>query len=177
MDKASLRKYIKQQGRSFSKEQLAEWSSLLCKRLLSHSRIAAAHTVLLYHSLPDEVQTSELLRTLLNKGKTLLLPKITGDGLMELRIYNGEHDLCVGKYGIKEPTGEAYTYYNNIDVAVIPGVAFDVEGNRLGRGKGYYDRILPLLTSAYKIGLCFSFQIADNIPTETHDMKVDEVLY
>ena len=103
---------------------------------------------MLYYSLPDEVDTHTLVDSLLMSHKTILLPRVTGEGTMELRRYTGPSDLAIGAYNIMEPTGEVYDDYEEIDLAVIPGVAFDAEGNRMGRGKGYYDRFLPLVPQA-----------------------------
>ena len=101
------------------------------------------------------------------------MPVVKGDEL-ELRYYTGKQDLQKGSYNIEEPQGELLTNYDKIDLAIIPGVAFDSQGNRLGRGKGYYDRLLKQL-NAYKIGICFHFQICTHIPTETFDKPMDEV--
>lgn len=79
-----------------------------------------------------------------------------------------------GSFGIEEPTGALLEDYSQIELAIIPGVSFDGKGNRLGRGKGYYDRLLPLLRS-YNIGICFQFQVCQEIPTEIFDKKMDEV--
>ena len=95
---------------------------------------------------------------------------------MELRRYTGPADLALGAYNIMEPTGELFVDYASIDLAVIPGVAFDREGNRMGRGKGYYDRLLPKLRSTYKIGICLPFQLVERVPTDEHDVKMDEVI-
>lgn len=103
----------------------------------------------------------------------MVLPVVTGDEL-ELRRYSGKTDLKKGSFGIDEPTGEIVTDFSSIDVAIIPGVGFDKYGNRLGRGKGYYDRLLPKLQS-YNIGVCFSFQVLPEIPTESFDRPMDEV--
>ncbi|KAA6347019.1 5-formyltetrahydrofolate cyclo-ligase [termite gut metagenome] len=94
---------------------------------------------------------------------------------LELRIYNSHQSLSVGPYGIKEPFGEAFTDYASIDLAVIPGVAFDRFGNRLGHGKGYYDRLLPHL-SAYRIGIGFSFQLVEEVPAKEFDVRMNEVI-
>ena len=119
-------------------------------RLLSHPRIKTAKTVMLYYSLPDEVDTHTLVDSLLMSGKHILLPRVTGEGTMELRRYTGPSDLAQGAYNIMEPTGEVFDNYTDIDIAVIPGVAFDKDGNRMGRGKGYYDRLLPKLANIVK---------------------------
>lgn len=75
-----------------------------------------------------------------------------------------------------EPTGELFTDYDLIDVAIVPGMAFDREGHRLGRGKGYYDRFLAQLPHIYKIGICFPFQLVDKVPADVHDILMDEVI-
>ena len=130
--------------------------------------------MLLYHSLPDEVDTHAFIRRW-SARKRILLPVVKGDDL-ELRLYTGDDRLTEGAFHIDEPTGTAFTDYAAIDLAVIPGVAFDRRGNRLGRGKGYYDRLLPRIPTAYKLGLCFPFQLLDQIPAEAHDIPMDEVL-
>lgn len=139
-----------------------------------HPVFRAAKTVLLYHSLPDEVDIHDFIRKWCEK-KRILLPVVTGDEL-KLRTYSGPGNLAIGAYGIEEPTGEFFTDYSAIDLIVVPGVAFDRKGNRLGRGKGYYDRLLPQIPSAYKAGICFSFQIVEEIPAEPFDICMDEVI-
>ena len=106
----------------------------------------------------------------------MVLPRVTGPATMELCLYDGPVSLSEGAFGIMEPTGQAFTAYQEIDLAVVPGMAFDAQGNRLGRGRGYYDRLLPLLPRAYKIGLCFPFQLIGNVPTQPTDIAMDEVI-
>lgn len=123
--------------------------------------------------MPDEVQTHKFVDKW-HREKKILLPVVKGD-VLELRHYTGKECLQVGEaYRIEEPVGEAFTNYEEIDFAIIPGVSFDKRRNRLGRGKGYYDRLLPLLHS-YNIGICFGFQLSEEIPTELFDKKMDEV--
>ncbi len=150
-------------------------SADVLSRLEAHPVFRQAHTILLYHSLPDEVCTHDFIRKW-SAYKQVLLPVVAGNDL-ELRRYTGPADLKKGAYGIEEPVGEPFTDYNSIDLAVIPGVAFDVHGNRLGRGKGYYDRLLPHLPHAYKIGICFPFQLLEEIPTEVQDISMDEIIF
>lgn len=130
--------------------------------------------MLLYHSLPDEVDTHGLVRRWSGQ-KRILLPVVKGEDL-ELKLYTGDNHLTQGAFRIDEPTGPAFTDYAAIDLAVIPGVAFDRRGNRLGRGKGYYDRLLPRIPSAYKIGICFPFQLVEEIPAEPFDIRMDEIV-
>lgn len=149
-------------------------SAEILAALEAHPAFRAAYTVLLYHSLPDEVDTHSFIKKWSGK-KQILLPVVTGDEL-KLRIYTGPEDLATGSYGIEEPTGDLFTDYTSIDFIAVPGVAFDRNGNRLGRGKGYYDRLLPRIPSAYKVGICFPFQIVEEVPAEPFDIRMDEII-
>ena len=176
MAKSTLRKEIRNRKRQFTSQQLNELSFAAIQRLLVHPRLKVAKTIMLYYSLPDEVCTHTLVDSLLLSKKNVLLPRVTGEGTMELRRYTGPSDLAIGAYDIMEPTGEPFTDYATIDLAVVPGMAFSPIGDRMGRGKGYYDRFLPLIPQAYKIGICFPFQMVDSLPTDEHDIRMDEVI-
>ena len=173
--KQLLRKEIRERKRRYTPEELQQFSETLMQQLLEHPRLIAAQTVLLYYALPDEVNTHALVDTLVGLGKTVLLPAVISDTEMQLRRYRSAADLREGAYRIMEPCGELFEDISAVDVAVIPGMAFTPDGVRLGRGKGYYDRLLPRLTHAYTIGLCFPFQLLDDIPADSFDRKVDEV--
>lgn len=149
-------------------------SAEILAALEAHPAFGAANTVLLYYSLPDEVDTHEFVQKW-SREKRILLPVVVGDDL-ELRIYTGPEDLSTGSYGIEEPTGELFTNYAAIDFIAVPGVAFDGNGNRLGRGKGYYDRLLPHIPAAYKAGICFPFQLVEEVPAEPFDIRMDEII-
>ena len=132
-------------------------------------------TILLYHSLPDEIDTHDLIPTLHALGKTVLLPTVVGDEL-ELHQYTDEIALSKSAtIGIQESTGPLFTDNAQIDLAIIPGMAFTPSGIRLGRGKGYYDRRLPKLQCP-TIGIAFPFQIVDWIPYEEHDISVSHII-
>ena len=133
--------------------------------------------MLAYHPLPDEVDVSPLLDISLEAGKRVLLPVVEGDHLL-LREYVGPQSLALGAYGIMEPVGDDYpeSRYGEIDLALIPGMAFDSKMRRLGRGKGYYDRLLPRLACAYRMGVCFPFQLLPKVASEEHDMPMDDVV-
>ena len=171
--------------------QLPKMSAEVVERLSSFfSQHASLNTILAYWPLPDEVDIRPFIDSLIAQGKTVLLPKVTGTDTMELRRYTSPADLQEGAFHIMEPVGEAFTDYKKIDVALVPGVAFDAAGHRLGRGKGYYDRFLsenivprtglqsPSTTHHPPriIGVCFPFQRVAEVPSEDHDVLMDEVI-
>lgn len=145
--------------------------------ILHGGQWSVATTVLLYYPLPDEVDVRPLLQMGLQAGHRVLLPVVVGDDL-ELRLYEGEDSLRAGAYNIMEPVGPFFPQemYDRIQLAIVPGMAFDATGHRLGRGKGYYDRLLPRLTQAYKVGVCYPFQFVADIPSEEHDVAMNEVV-
>ncbi len=174
------KKALRQMIRLRKQEHSAAESSAILSALLSDIHFANARTLLLYSALPDEVQINPLFDGLIAQGKTILLPRVISDTDMELRLYTGAESLQLGAFGILEPTGLLFTDYAAIDVAVIPGMAFDADGHRLGRGKGYYDRFLSKLSSLnaklYKIGLCFPWQLVDEVPSDAYDIMMDCVI-
>lgn len=172
MDKKELRKQIAQEKRKYSASQKTEWSSSLFQKLEDHPLFLQAKTILLYHSLPDEVQTHTFIERW-HPYKRIILPLVKGEEL-EFRYYEGKDSLQTGSFGIEEPTGRQIENWDEIELSIIPGVAFDRTGNRLGRGKGYYDRALSRLHS-YNIGVCFHFQLCPHIPTEPTDRPMHEV--
>ena len=172
--KKELRRRIRSVKSRYSPEELMTMSGNVISQLVNTPAFQQSDTVLLYHSLPDEVYTHKLIREAC-KTKTILLPSVCGEEL-ELHVYCETDSVHKGHFDIIESDGELFNDYHKIELAVIPGVAFDEEGHRLGRGKGYYDRLLPLL-SCPLIGICFPFQILDFIPSEPHDQKVDMVLH
>lgn len=176
MDKNKLRNQIRILKRKYSEEALRLQSEKICQTLEQHHLFQTAKTILLYHSLPDEVGTHELIRKYCVK-KNILLPVVHGDTLEIRRYTNDENLVPEEKYGIYEPQGKAYTDTEQIELAIIPGMAFDLNGHRLGRGKGYYDKLLDTLKGpTYKIGLCFWFQLLPHIPCEQHDVIMDEII-
>ena len=176
LSKAALRRVIRERKRTYSPEQLHVLSQAPLSRLEAHPAFRTARVVLAYHSLPDEVDTRAFLRRWCGR-KQLLLPVVDGDDLY-LAPYEGEAALAAGAFGIGEPTGRRFAAYDTIDVAVVPGLAFDQAGRRLGRGRGYYDRLLPRLRreSCRLLGLCFDFQRVAQVPVDATDVPVDEVI-
>lgn len=175
--KKSLRAEVRRQKASYTQAELASMSEAICLSVINDGLWRAAQTVLLYHPLPDEVDVRMLIQRAYDAGKCVLLPVVVGDDL-ELRLYQGPQSLAEGSYGILGPVGEAFRLgdYYRINLAIVPGMSFDSRGCRLGRGKGYYDRLLPRLTEAYLMGVCFPFQRRAQIPAEVHDVVMDEVV-
>ena len=178
MDKKELRRYIREQKRHFTPQQLGEMSLSIMSSVLTHPRILEADTILMYHSLPDEVNTHSALDQLLAMGKKVFLPKVVSDTEMTIHEYTGQNSLKPSEpYGILEPTTPELSIINcQLSIAIVPGMAFDKQGHRLGRGKGYYDRFLSRIPNIYKIGVCFPFQMLESIPSESTDVVMDEVI-
>lgn len=176
MEKSALRKEIREKKRQFTEEMLRKLSFPIIQKIIKHPKIKAASTLLLYHSLPDEVYTHELIELLHHEGKTILLPVVINNQQLEIRKYEGKESVQKGTMNIFEPIGIPYTNYSNIDVIIVPGMGFDHNGNRLGRGKGYYDRFLSSVSEVYKIGVCFDFQKVILVPTDENDIKMDEII-
>jgi len=176
MDKKALRQEIRLRKRQFNGEQLRQLSLAVVQRLLAHPRVVQANTVMFYHSLPDEVYTHEAVNQLVKMGKRVLLPVVINEQDLEIRQYQGPQDLKLGAMNILEPAGQPFTAYQEIETVLVPGMSFDPQGNRLGRGKGYYDRFLAQVPQAYKIGVCFDFQKVGEVPTDENDIKMDEVV-
>lgn len=177
MDKNELRELISRYKVETSLAARFDLSGPILRRLAVHPRFISARTVLLYHSLPDEVDTRDFVRYW-SQRKHILLPSVK-NGEIELHRYAADEDQLVeGPFGIQESMGNVFTDYASIDLAVIPGVAFDAAGNRLGRGKGFYDRLLARLKNypIYKIGICFDFQKVDQVPADAYDIPMDEIL-
>ena len=138
-----------------------------------------AETVFAFLSMKDELDTAPILKAVLEQGKTLAVPKVVGDDLVFYRITDLEKDVAPGAFGILEPvSGLPEVDMKNLSemhsVAMVPGLAFDKENFRLGRGKGFYDRFFASCGhSLYKIGIGYSFQLVESVPHEAHDSQLD----
>ena len=172
MDKKTLRANIKVLKKQHTKEQLLEQSEKILAQLEQHPDFVKAERVMLFSALPDEVQTQAFLEKWHLK-KQIILPTVVGDDIIPV-AYEKDTDFAVGDFNILEPQNEPYK--GDFDLIVVPGVAFDHKGNRLGRGRGYYDRFLCQHLSVKRIGICFDFQLVDEIPTEPFDIRMDEVI-
>lgn len=173
-EKKRLRSLLKEQKKSFSSEERIRQSEIIITQIETHPKFISAKTIMAYWAMKDEVDLSNLILKW-TSSKEFLLPCVKGDEL-EIRKFEGLDSLKTGSsFGIQEPNGEIFTNYSEIDLILVPGVAFDNENNRMGRGKAYYDKFLPQ-TKAFKIGICFDFQLLDTVPATENDIKMDDVI-
>ncbi len=136
----------------------------------------AARTVLLYIAMGDELDTAALLDAVLTDGKTLLVPRCAPEGRMGAVATNDWRALPKGRFGLSEPPSDAAAFDPaRIDLVLLPGLAFDPAGNRLGWGAGYYDRFLPR-TRAVTAGLAFCEQVLPHVPSMPHDVAVQYLI-
>jgi 5-formyltetrahydrofolate cyclo-ligase len=150
----------------------------VCRRVVGLREFGEAACVALFASLPDEVSTRPLFDASRRAGKRCLLPRATAGGRLEFVEVERWEDLRPGRYGVPEPTARAVASLSDAQVVVVPGLAFDASGGRLGRGGGHYDRALAGLdrTRCLVIGLGLSRQWVDEVPSGALDQKVDVVV-
>jgi 5-formyltetrahydrofolate cyclo-ligase len=131
-----------------------------------------------FASIPHEINTYPILEGTLSMGKKLYLPKVSKDkSSFEFFPVTDLKNLTPGPFGIQEPTAAKAADWGDLDMVLVPGLAFDRKGNRLGFGKGFYDRVLPRLKkNCLIVGLGYAFQLVEKVPTRTHDFPVKAVL-
>ncbi len=155
-----------------------EQSAEACLRLHSQPAWKKARSILFYAPLPNEVNIWALLPEAIKAGKTVLLPKFDGGigDYTALQICDIESDFLPGKFGIMEPISSCSSFpLNQLDLTLVPGIGFDAHGGRLGRGGGFYDRLLARV-SGIRCGIAFEEQMVPEIPVEPHDIRMNCVL-
>jgi 5-formyltetrahydrofolate cyclo-ligase len=172
MKKEDIRRFIKAQKALLTDEERMRAADAVFAALESSPAFIMADNILLYHSLPDELST----RAFIDKWHTrkhFFLPRVNGVNL-DVLPYN-RSTLQLGAFQIEEPQGDEVSDISDIELIVVPGIAYDRRGNRVGRGKGYYDRLLTS-TRATKIGVGYDFQLVDEIDAEPHDVLMDVIV-
>ena len=174
--KADLRKKIRAALERISPAVRAVESIDLCDRL--EAQLRSAHTILFFAPLTDEPDVWPVLELPLALGTDCALPFFDA----EKKSYGAKllktlaTDIVIGKFGVREPAPScAEISLNRFDLTLVPGMAFDLSGHRLGRGRGFYDRLLQMV-SGIKCGVAYDFQLRETIPTEPHDARVDFIL-
>src|SRR4051794_20294762 len=170
--KAELREKMREEAKRHSAEERADASRQICERIRAHDLWKSATKVLLFVPTSHEPDIWPLAKD----GKQISLPFFNAQlGRYEAREIQGEQDLVAGQFGIREPKATCpLTELNTLNLVLAPGIAFALDGTRLGRGKGYYDRLLDKVR-ATKIGICFDWQLLPRIPRDGHDIRMDHI--
>ncbi len=172
MKKEDIRIRIKAQKALLSPAEKAAAASAAFALLEQTASFMMSDKILMYHSLPDEISTIDFLDRW-SRTKHFFLPRVNGVNLDILPF--DRSTLRLGSFQIEEPQGDDTVDVGDIEMIIVPGVAYDRKGNRVGRGKGYYDRLLSG-SKALKVGVAYDFQMVDEIDAEPHDVKVDLVI-
>lgn len=174
--KSYLRSEIKPILSSMSSEMISRKSKKIMKNLEALDEFRNANSLMIYMPIAYEVDTSYILEKY-SMSKTIFIPRVCTRAIIEITQYQDGRRLQKNAWGILEDTkSPAFTALENIDLIIVPGLAFDCDGNRLGRGMGCYDRFLRHADSACKVGLAFTAQIIKSVPTEDHDVRMDKIV-
>lgn len=169
--KIELRKSVRATFESRSRADLRKASAEICRLVTGLPEWASAKSVCLFASQSLEPFVDPLFDTAREEGKEVCYPRVRGREL-ELVETSGHHELVITRWNLREPSGERLRQTARVDLILVPGLAFDERGFRLGRGGGYYDRLLSGLKETVTVGVCFAFQRLSDIPLESHDRAV-----
>ena len=177
--KKELRSSILEKRRCLPGEQVLEKSRRIKQRLFTLDEFKDTVTILFYVSYDNEVSTHEMIKESLALGKHVVVPKVNKkDHTLCLSLLSKWDDLESCAYDILEPKPDCIKEVpvESIDVMIVPGVVFDTQGNRIGHGMGYYDRLLQKNVKSHVIGLAFECQLVERIPVEKHDVCVEKII-
>jgi len=173
--KTQLKGSILEKRNSLSKSEILEKSNKIKSSLFDLESYKKSKTAMFFVSFGSEVNTHDIIKESIGR-KTLVVPKVIEHEIEPSVILDFDSLIPSGKFGILEPIEIMKIAYKNIGLVLVPGIAFDKEGHRLGYGFGYYDKFLKKVPKAVKIGLCFDFQVVDKVPREEHDVAVDFIV-
>lgn len=174
MNKVLLRELTRKMRDSMLPEDAIAHSKIIEKQLLSDENYKSAKSLFIYVSFGNEVRTYGVIMNAKKTGKKVYIPKIVGGEMKAV-----ECDLkCLmpNKFGVMEPSTYNIADAKNIDICITPGVVFDCDKNRIGYGRGYYDRFFDKYPDIYKIGLAYDIQVVKEIETQPHDIKMDKII-
>ena len=180
--KAQLRYSLKATLDAMSTNDRSAASSQLTDQILGSKAYRDATTILAYAALPTELSLDPFINTALDEGKAICIPAIdwAAKSMQPAQIQNLDTDLQTGRYDVRTPNERCpLVEPKNLDLILVPGLAFDSKGHRLGRGAGFYDRFIDSLNIANRppiVGVCFGCQIIEKVPTEPHDHPMDLVI-
>lgn len=171
--KNKIRRELKEKRLKLSEDDRRIYSLNLFRQVLKLDIWDRSQNILSYCSFRGELETDFINKEILLQGKNLLLPKTDIEtNTMKAVLVKSLSDIQVGNYGIKEPRGSVEL---EPDLIIVPAIAYDKEGNRIGYGGGYYDRYLEG-RRAFKLGVIYDFQLLDKVEVEEHDIGVDLVI-
>lgn len=173
LNKDKLRKQVAKAKQKYSPEELIEMSNEVLSVLEITGKFNDAKRICIYNAISGEVDTRQIIDKW-SDVKEFYFPVVKGDDLV-IRKVEENTSFEKSSIGIYEPIGSDFEDFAKLDLIIVPGMAFDRKGNRLGRGKGYYDRFLSK-TNTTTIGICFDFQLFDNIPADEKDIKMDMIV-
>lgn len=173
MDKKELRKMVRGLKAQVTPEEKLREAQVVFYNIEALRVFKSARHILLYYSMPDELPTHEVVDKWA-LTKSIYLPRVKGDDL-EILPYDPQ-SMTTGYKGIEEPAGDTTVAPAIIDLVIVPAMALDKHCNRCGRGRGYYDRLLPQCTHASRIAVALDCQFFDCIPTDEHDAKMNAVV-
>lgn len=190
--KSILRNEIKQRLKTLSSESIKNQSFVITKQLLESNCYKESSRIGIYLSLPEEVQTYDILDDIFKSEKQCFIPRYTKTEMVMVKLQSLEdmENLPVTAWNIKQPLEseerENALFNGGLDLVIVPGLAFTKQGDRLGRGKGYYDKYLhnlkefqvkTFIKAPYTVGLAFKEQIVQEIPTSEEDFKIDTIFF
>ena len=176
MDKTALRRAIREKKRAMTQEEILSKSHCLCQKFLQCDAYKKAKTVYGYLPYNQEVLTWELLQKAIEDGKRVAVPKVCGNDMKFIYIKDFTQ-INTGYCGIPEPIADEPVADDKTALVLMPGLAFDREGHRIGYGGGFYDRFLTTEPNHPTVALCYDFQLLDSLPTEEFDIPVDTVIW
>ena len=174
--KDKIRSFVAKRRYALSDNEIKEKSLIISRHLKSLESFKLSKSVALYSPILNEVRTESIFMAAVQIEKEVYFPRVSGSSLSFYRVYNLDQ-LRLGKFRVLEPEPSSHEIKpEEIDIFLMPGLAFDNSGNRLGYGKGYYDRALKNVSEHKRVGLSYSFQILDSIPSDVHDQKVGAIV-
>jgi 5-formyltetrahydrofolate cyclo-ligase len=173
--KDKIRKQVLDARFKLTPEQRRVKSAEIEAKLFGLPGYRAASIVMFYASFQSEVETHHMIRRALAEGKRVVLPKVKGKDLELFEIKSFDKDVLPGAWGIPEPKGGMPAELKDISLIVVPGAAFDEQGNRIGYGAGFYDKLLPLYKGK-TVALAFELQIASEVPADAHDIPMQMIV-
>ena len=176
MDKKELRAYIRQRKREMALSEIEEASRALAEQFYATEAYRQAKTIYGYLPYNQEVRTVPILEQALRDGKQVAVPKVCGEE-MKFILLTDLSQVSKGYAGIPEPIADEPVAVDPTALVLMPGLAFDRQGNRMGYGGGFYDRFLAQEPNHPTVALCYGFQMVEQLPTEEYDIPVDIVLW